>query len=91
MGLIHPFSDAADFSFMDPAKSIKVDTVIHKAMIEVNEEGAEAAAATAVIMAMRCMIEERVPNMVCDHPFMFTIIHKPTKTLMFLGKVINPS
>jgi len=53
--LSHPFTDAADFSFMDPANSIKISSVIHKAVIEVNEEGAEAAAATAVTMMLRCV------------------------------------
>jgi len=55
VGLNHAFSDKADFSFMDPSRTIKIDSVIRKAMIEVNEQGAEAAAATAVIMAMRVM------------------------------------
>jgi len=75
IGLKHAFSDKADFSFMDPSKSIKIDSVIHKAMIEVNEEGAEAAAATVVIMAMRMMLNEDIKVVNCNKPFIFTITH----------------
>lgn len=75
IGLNHPFSDKADFTFMDPNRTIKIDSVIHKAMIEVNEQGAEAAAATAVIMAMRMMLNEDIKVVNCNKPFIFTITH----------------
>ena len=76
---------------MDPSRSIKIDSVIHKAMIEVNEEGAEAAAATAVIMAMRMMLDEDIKVVNCNKPFIFTITHLPSSTLLFLGKIADPS
>ena len=81
LGLKHAFSDEADFSFMDPHRTVKISSVIHKAIIEVNEEGAEAAAATAVVFAKRCVSKKAVDetiNMVCNHPFLFSIIHEPT-------------
>ena len=84
----HPFTDAADFSFMDPANSIKISSVIHKAVIEVNEEGAEAAAATAEVMMLKCAV--RKTEMTCNHPFLFAITHEPTETELFVGKVTNP-
>jgi len=86
IGLKHAFSDNADFSFMDPCRSIKIDSVIHKAMIEVNEQGAEAAAATAGIFTDRIGGQkEFVMN--CTKPFIFTITHEPSETLLFLGKI----
>lgn len=66
---------------MDPHRTIKISNVIHKAIIEVNEEGAEAAAATAVVFAKRCALKKTVDEtitMVCNHPFLFSIIHEPT-------------
>lgn len=50
LGLTTCFFNQADFSFLDPKNSIFISDVIHKAMIEVNEEGAEASAASAVVM-----------------------------------------
>lgn len=55
MGLAHCFSDNADFSFMDPSNSIKISDVFHKAVIEVNEEGAEATAAAGAELNLKCM------------------------------------
>lgn len=88
LGLVHPFSDNANFSFMDPNNSIKISSVIHKAMIEVNEGGTVASASTAIEMTKGCA--KIIPSVNCNHPFMFTIIHNPTNSLLFLGKVVNP-
>lgn len=81
----------------DPAKSelgkiskgpLVVSDVIHKAMIEVNEAGTEAAAATAVTaLGGAAPAKEVQPvNFVVDHPFRFYIIHRATKTVMFSGQ-----
>lgn len=75
---------------MDPSRPIKIDSVIHKAMIEVNEEGSEAAAATEVIITNTGFLEDNL-IMKCNKPFIFTITHDPSKTLLFLGKIMDPS
>lgn len=74
---------------MDESKEIFIDDVVHKAMIEVNEEGAEAAAATAILM--RCLMMEFNPEVRCTRPFLYTISHKPTGSILFMGRVNNPA
>ena len=63
--------------------------VIQKAFIEVNEDGAEAAAATAGIMMMRAMVI--VPKFTCDRPFMFMIRDNLTGVTLFSGHVTDPT
>jgi serpin B len=77
----------ADFSGMDGAKNLYISNVIHQAFVEVNEEGTEAAAATAVVMTLGSM----VPNYFrADHPFIFMIQERTTGGILFLGKVVDP-
>lgn len=89
MGMHDAFDDRADFSGMTGAKDLYIGEVIHQADIEVNEEGTEAAAATAVVMTWKS-VPMRVGFRV-DHPFIFLIRHKPTNTTLFLGRVMNPT
>ena len=60
---------------------------MHKAYLEVNEEGSEAAAATAVGIAMMCM----PPRVTADHPFLFAIRDNRSRAVLFLGRVMNPN
>jgi serpin B len=79
----------ADFSGMTGRTDFHISRAIHKAMIDVNEEGSEAAAATA--MEMMAMGIPPPPAIFCaDHPFIFTILHKPTDSILFMGRVSNP-
>ena len=73
---------------MDGTRDLYVSKVLHKAFIEVNEEGTEAAAATAVRVAMRSM--PRVFEFIADKPFFFFIQHKPSHLVLFMGKMANP-
>jgi len=87
MGMTDAFTGAADFSGMDGTKSLFISDVLHKAFVEVDEKGTEAAAATAVIVAMSA-----VTNMFnADHPFVFLIQHEETGAILFMGKVMNPA
>ncbi|MCD6229863.1 MAG: serpin family protein [Candidatus Diapherotrites archaeon] len=88
MGMPTAFSDSADFSGMDGTEILKIGKVIHQAFVEVNEEGTEAAAATAVIMVLK---ESVVPKTTfrADHPFIF-IIWDNNENILFMGKVIDP-
>ena len=57
---------------------------------EVNEEGTEAAAATAIMMTRSLIIEQEPVEFRADHPFMFAIRHEPTGLITFMGRVAHP-
>jgi serpin B len=85
--------DRADFSGMDDARDLYISLILHKAFISVDENGTEAAAATAVVMEAMAMPGNPVQPMEfnADHPFIFLIRDNPTGTILFLGRVINPA
>lgn len=65
---------------------------LHKAFCEVNEEGTEAAAATAVVKSLPGPVDAPQPviDFIADHPFLFIIRDKQTGSILFLGRVTNP-
>ncbi|CAF98097.1 unnamed protein product, partial [Tetraodon nigroviridis] len=77
----------ADLSGMNSDGGLFLSTVAHKAFVEVNEEGTEAAAAT-VAMVTFCMLREE--HFTADHPFLFFIRHNKTKSILFLGRYSSP-
>lgn len=89
MGMPTAFSDAADFSGMTGAKDLFISDVFHKAFVSVDEEGTEAAAATAVVMSLTSMPESPV-ELTVDRPFLFLIREHETGTVLFMGRVVNP-
>lgn len=92
MGMPTVFSYDADFSRMTGRKDLFISEVIHQAFVEVNEEGTEAAAATAVIMTLKSVKEEpEIKIFKADHPFIFIIQEIKTGNILFLGRVSNPS
>ncbi|NYT05834.1 MAG: serpin family protein [Methanomicrobiales archaeon] len=90
MGMPGAFTAAADFSGMDGTRELFITDVIHQAFIDVNEEGTEAAAATAVIMGKAAM-PEPVPEFRADHPFVFVIQDDDTGAILFMGRVAAPA
>jgi serine protease inhibitor len=86
MGMPQAFSDTSDFSGMSGKTDLEISEVIHKAFVDVNEQGTEAAAATAVVAATRGGSQMfRV-----DHPFVFLIYDRDSGSILFLGRVVNP-
>ncbi|XP_028909480.1 leukocyte elastase inhibitor-like [Ornithorhynchus anatinus] len=81
-------SGRADLSGMSGARDLFVSQIIHKSFVEVNEEGTEAAAATAV-MIMLCSLRPE-PEFTADHPFLFFIRHNATESILFLGRYSSP-
>ena len=82
--------EKADFSAMTEKKDLFISDVIHKAFVAVDEEGTEAAAATAVIMeaAMARIFNE---SLIVDRPFIFAIRDIATGQILFVGRVTNPA
>ncbi|MFH1391972.1 MAG: serpin family protein [Candidatus Diapherotrites archaeon] len=91
MGMPTAFSNMADFSGMTGSKDLFISYVIHQAFVEVNEEGTEAAAATAVIMEKLSASIEQPIIFRADHPFIFIIQENETGSILFLGRVSDPS
>ena len=101
LGMIDAFiAERADFSNMadiaelrKDMKNLAITDVVHRAFIEVNEEGTEAAAATAVIVETVAYRNAGPPppvEMTIDRPFLFFIRHSSTGAILFMGRVMNP-
>ena len=88
LGMKLAFSRNADFSGMDGTRNLYVYDVVHKAFVDVNEEGTEAAAATGVIINTRSA--PILPNFRADRPFLFLIRDKTTGSILFLGRYAQP-
>ena len=92
MGMKDLFAEgAADLSGIDGSRELYVSKVLHRAVVEVNEEGTEAAAATAVVVMLRSASFQREINFRADHPFLFFIQDKATGSVLFLGRFVKPS
>ncbi len=80
---------AADFSGINSTEGLYISDVFHKAFINVNETGTEAAAATTVIVGTTAI--EAPPEFRADHPFLFFIMDKNMGTILFMGRVADPT
>lgn len=90
LGLQDLFSSSkADLSGMSGSRDLFISKIVHKSFVEVNEEGTEAAAATACTNVYACysMPEE---EFTVDHPFLFFIRYNPTANVLFFGRVCSP-
>jgi serpin B len=90
LGMPAAFSEAADFSGMTGSKALFISDVLHKAFVSVDEEGTEAAAATAVVMTESAMPEQPV-ELTADRPFVFLIRDIETGAILFVGRVLDPT
>ena len=89
MGMPDAFGGDADFSGMTGNRDLFIGAIEHKAFVSVDEVGTEAAAATAVVM-----LESERPSpveVVIDDPFIFVIRDTETGTILFVGRVADPS
>ena len=92
LGMGTAFSGNADFSGMDGQRDLYIGDVVHKAYISVDENGTEAAAATAVfVVGMGPPGSIPEVTLTLDHPFIFVIRDNKTGTILFIGRVLNPA
>lgn len=90
LGMSAAFSNDADFSGMTGDRELFITDVIHKAFVAVDEEGTEAAAATAVVVGLLSAPPEPI-KVAVDRPFIFLIRDIETGTILFVGRVLDPS
>ncbi len=91
MGMVDAFSGNADFSGISGKRDLSISSVIHQAYVDVNEEGTEAAAATAVTMKLTAIGPSWTPVFRADHPFLFLIRDNHSGSILFIGRVVNPN
>jgi serpin B len=89
MGMENAFTDAADFSGMSTAERLKVKDVVHKTFVDIDENGTEAAAATAVVGVTTSLPPPPIEVNI-DRPFIMAIVDHQTKALVFLGRILEP-
>jgi len=91
MGMADAFSaPVADFSGITGSRDLFISAVIHKAYVDVNEEGTEAAAATGVTMRLTSAGPSQTPVFRADHPFLFLIRDNHSGSILFIGRLTNP-
>ncbi|KAM4772102.1 neuroserpin [Rhinophrynus dorsalis] len=88
LGITEIFSRKADLSAISDNKDLFVDKAVHKAFLEINEEGSEAAAASGMIANSRMAV--LYPQVIVDHPFFFLIRNRKTSSVLFMGRVMHP-
>ena len=87
LGMSSAFNSSADFSGIEATTNLFISDVIHKAFIEVNETGTEAAAVTLA----QAMTKGMTRSFRADHPFVFLIRENGSGTILFIGRVIDPT
>ena len=89
MGMRLAFTGVANFNGI--GRRLHISDVIHKAFIGVDEEGTEAAAATVVVLRHGPQPRPLDQDFIADHPFLFLIRDSKTKSILFLGRLVNPA
>jgi len=91
MGMPTAFTDKADFSAIDPKGGLAISEVVHKAFVDVSEQGTEAAAATGTaVRSLSLHMPEQAVVFRADHPFIFLIRDTRTGVLLFIGRLMKP-
>ncbi|NXC69663.1 A1AT2 antiproteinase, partial [Anhinga anhinga] len=91
MGVTEVFSDQADLSGVAENTLLKVSKAIHKAMVDVSENGTEAAAVTAMELEPLTASIPAPPRIRFNRPFLIMIVDKTTRGILFMGKIVNPA
>ena len=89
LGMGIAFTESADFTKINPIEQLFISKVKHKTFVDVNEEGTEAAAVTVVEIQLTSAPVST--TMKVDRPFIFVIRETNSRTMLFMGKIIEPS
>lgn len=92
LGLQSAFLDSAEFSRLSP-RPLRLDQVAHRALVDVDEEGAVAFSATSVIVrgvGMDLLEKQKLVHFRADHPFLFMIQDRSSGAILFMGRVLSP-
>lgn len=90
MGIKDAFASGADFSGIDGQRDLFISAVIHKACVDLNEQGTEAAAATGTVMTTAIARPAAIPIFRADHPFLYLIRDNTTQSILFAGRLCDP-
>lgn len=91
MGMANPFSTRANFSGINGGSDLRLEQVVHGSVVEVNEEGTEAAAATVATIGLKSIPPQFIKTFYADHPFIFFIIDEELDLIYFIGRVVDPT
>ncbi len=92
LGVRAAFGNTADFSGISGDRSLLIDAVLHESFMRLDEQGTEAAAATAVLMNDAAAMAGSEPYaFVADRPFLYLIRHNPTGAILFMGRMATPA
>lgn len=90
LGVKQAFLPTADFQAIGDLPKLAISQVVHQAVVETNEQGSEAAAATATVMKARALMRNRPFVFRADHPFLILIRDTRSGAVLFLGRVSDP-
>ncbi|NXN94741.1 A1AT2 antiproteinase, partial [Rhinopomastus cyanomelas] len=91
MGVTEVFSDRADLSGMSEETLLKVSKAIHKAVLDVHENGTEAAAVTVMEIVPLSAIFPSPPHIRFNRPFLMIVYNEESRVILFMGKIVNPT
>ena len=91
LGMPLAFSEAADFTGITAPGDIYISRVIHKTFVDVNEAGTEAAAVTVIELIELSAGDDEAVTMRIDRPFIFVIRERLTGSILFMGKIVDPT
>jgi serpin B len=91
LGMPIAFTDAADFTGLTEEEPLLIEAVVHEGFVAVDEAGTEAAAATAVVVRAVSAGPPPQRTVVADRPFLYVIHDVPTRTPLFVGRVLDPA